>query len=61
MTPTSQSKREELLAAVRAGDRDAWYVLLEMTPPVSHIDAETGLPTSAPPREALRREHLYED
>jgi prevent-host-death family protein len=51
----------ELLAAVRAGDKDAWYALLEMAPPVAHIDAVTGLATAAPPREAVRREHLYED
>lgn len=56
-----KENRVALLNAVRAGDRDAWYALLEMAPPVAHFDAATGLPTVAPPRESLRREHLYED
>ncbi|MDQ2799820.1 MAG: hypothetical protein M3Y13_09275 [Armatimonadota bacterium] len=58
---SAENARAGLLAAARAGDKDAWYALLEMAPPIAQCDSVTGLPTAAPPREALRRENLYED
>lgn len=38
-----------------------WLALLYQTPPVQRIDPATGQPPPVTPREALRREHLYED
>lgn len=52
---------ERLIAAVKAGDNDAWHKLLRMTPPVSRIDPETGELAKPISDEALRREHMYED
>lgn len=56
-----QAEQERLIAAVKAGDKDAWHKLLHMTPPVSPIDLETGEPAHPIPDEALRRENMYED
>ena len=55
------SNREALMAAAKAGDREAWLELLDLAPPIAAFDPGTGQPTPVMSREALSREFIYED
>lgn len=59
-TAAEWAEVERLVAAVKAGDKEAWLQLLHLTPPVPTLDPAASIPPPMP-REELSREHIYED
>ena len=59
-TETERLEVERLIAAVKAGDREAWLQLLHMTPVVDRTNRDTGQTYPPMPDEVLSCEYIYE-